>query len=199
MLIFAVLIVLVARSFSGVSPADFRGEKVKGRLLAPIQIQEFSDFQCPACQKAAGTMKGVWVKYPNKILFTFYHFPLRMHPWSQLAHECAECAAEQNKFWDYHDLLYENQTVWSKARNPKDIFLEYAKKIGLDFGKFTNCVDQNLKKDIVAKEVQMGRAQQITSTPTFFINGRRLVGGNSFDAEVYKLIDEELKKAGFNS
>ena len=81
-------------------------------------------------------------------------------------------------------------------KNPKDAFFEYAKKVGLNFQRFSDCVDQNLKQETLAQEVKIGQAQQVASTPTFFVNGRRLVGGAMFDAEIHRVIEEELKKRG---
>ena len=86
--------------------------KVKGPDSAPIRILDFSDFQCPACRAAAPILEGLAEKYPGKIQLVFKHFPLRMHAWSPVAHQSAECAAEQGKFWDYYKKIYENHSTY---------------------------------------------------------------------------------------
>lgn len=170
------------------------GGKTKGPINAPISIQEFSDFQCPACQKATQAVGEIIKKYPGKMRISFFHFPLKMHSWAALAHQCAECATQQGKFWPFHDQLYLNQSVWSALPNPKDTFRKYAQDLGLDMKLFSKCVDENLGQGKILEDVKRGQDLQINSTPTFFVNGKRIIGGKTFAEDFEKLILEEMRK-----
>lgn len=147
-----------------------------GPEQAPVQIEEYSDFQCPACQKAEAPLRKIRSDYPDQIRFTFYHFPLEGHEWSGLAHQAAECAASSGKFLEYHDKIYDEQAIWSGAANPPQMFLEYARDLGLDLDSFAACLsDQKIKRRILLDK-NRGEGLKVQSTPTFFINGERFVG-----------------------
>ena len=170
------------------------GGKVKGPINAPLKIQEFSDFQCPACQKGRDTLEELWKKYPDKVRLTFFHFPLMMHPWAMTAHQCAECAYLQGKFWPYHDLLFSRQKEWSEGKDPKTLFIRYAKELGLDVQRFQKCLELNETKSAVVEDVRRGNEVQVQSTPTFILNGRRVPGGKLLAENLEKMIQEELTK-----
>ncbi len=151
-------------------------KKSKGPAGAPIKIIEYSDFECPACRMAIPTVQSMMEAYPEKIYFTFHHYPLEGHKVSPLAHVAAECAAVQNKFWPYHDKLYQQQKIWTKAANPSEIFLRYAQENGLELDAFAKCLtDDKIRRQILLEKSE-GEALVIRSTPTFFINGERVVG-----------------------
>jgi protein-disulfide isomerase len=191
-----ILMVLVplVRLFQGaVVPVVAEGGKARGPISAPVWIQEYSDFQCPACGNAAKVIESIFKRYPGKIRQYFYHFPLAMHKWATLAHRCAECAAEQDKFWPYHDKLFEHQKVWPNLTDPKPVFQQYAREIGLNETQFNQCLNQTQTQDKVLKDVEKGKLAQVRSTPTFFVNGKRVVGGKLFAQEIEKMIQEELK------
>ena len=103
--------------------------KVKGPLDAPIQIVEYSDFQCPAYQKSEEPLHKILDSYPDKIRFVFRHFPLQGHRWSGIAHQAAECSNKFGYFWEYHDRLYAEQAQWSVSPDPTQTFLEYARDL----------------------------------------------------------------------
>ncbi len=150
--------------------------KVKGPTNAKITLVEYSDFQCPACQAAVPLVHELLAKYPNDIQVVYRHFPLQMHLWSPVAHQSAECAHSQGKFWEYHDLLYDKQKEWSGQANPTDKFLEYAKSISLNIDQFASCLSDPKITEKVNADRNNGESIQIKSTPTFFLNGERLVG-----------------------
>lgn len=158
-----------------VSP-EFELSRTKGPQDAPVEIIEYSDFQCPACQRAAVTVKKLLEAYPQKINFTFRHFPLPGHRWSAVAHQAAECAAQKGKFWQFHDRLYDNQPLWSVAPNAVEFFFQYAAEIGLSLEPFANCLTDQAVSQEIAKDKKSGEALKLNSTPTFFINKERLVG-----------------------
>ena len=152
------------------------GLKSKGPVDAPVQIVEYSDFQCPACQLAQAQLDQVMADYAGKVRIIFYHFPLPGHLWSGMVHQAAECANRTGKFWPYHDRLYKEQKTWSVSLNPAEFFLNYARDLGLSPDKFAACLaDAQTSRHVMAEKAR-GENLQISSTPTFFINGERVVG-----------------------
>ncbi len=150
--------------------------KVRGPDSAPIRILDFSDFQCPACRVGAPILEMLMVKYPGKIQLIFKHFPLRMHVWSPVAHQSAECAAEQGKFWEYYRKIYENQPVWTALPDPMVSFATYASEVGLNMDNFTKCMADPVVAEHIAGEKKEGEVLEVKSTPTFFINGKMFAG-----------------------
>lgn len=191
---FLVGVIFFLRSLRPHSALSPEGTKVKGPINAPVWIQEFSDFQCPACRKANEILQEILNKYPGKIRLIYYHFPLRMHPWANLAHQCAQCAEMQGKFWAYHDLLYAKQPDWSGQQNPKETLVQYAISLGMNEAQFRKCADENQGNDQISNDIQRGQLQQVSSTPTFFVNGVRILGGNLFKEQMEKTIQAEMRK-----
>jgi len=178
-------------------PVDVSADNdpVKGDKNAPITIIEFSDFQCAFCERfytqSFGQIKSKYID-TGKVKFVYRDFPLTsIHPNAEPAAEAAECANEQGKFWEMHDLLFGKQEEWSDIGVPK--FKEYAKGIGLDTDKFNNCLDSSKYKDEISKDEQDGIAAGVRGTPAFFINGIPLSGAQPFTA-FDALIQKELNK-----
>ncbi|MDQ3099398.1 MAG: DsbA family protein [bacterium] len=165
----------------------------KGDKNAKIKIVEYADFQCPACYASEPIIQRVLKEYEGKYYFEYHHYPLPMHKWAQDAAESAEAAGEQGKFWEYHEALFAKQNEWSEKPNAVESFKQYAKDLKLDEKKFNNSLDSHKFRDKVLDSVKKGNELAVSSTPTFFVNGKRVVGGLSYDA--WKtLIEEELKK-----
>ena len=145
-----------------------KGSAVRGAAMAPVTIIEFSDFECPHCRMAAPELKRVLEQYEGKVRLVFKHFPLSQHEHSMQAAIAAEAAGKQGKFWEMHDLLFENQT----RLEPSDIE-KYAADIKLDLKKFK----KDLRSDKIRAKVEADRADgirvQVASTPSIFIDGRR--------------------------
>jgi len=150
--------------------------KVKGPSNAPVTIEVFSDFECPACRFALAEETKILTAYPDQVRFIFYHFPLSSHRLSPLVHQAAECAALQGKFWPYHDKLYEKQTEWAVLLNPSQALMQFARDAGMDLDRFAVCMADTRVTEDIKKDRQYGDALQIRSTPTFFVNGERFVG-----------------------
>lgn len=145
---------------------------------AAITIEEFSDFECPFCSRALPTINQLKAEYAGKINIVYKHFPLaQIHPNAAKAAEASECAKDQGKFWEMHDKMFENQ----KALGVTDL-KRYAKELGMDSGKFDSCLDSGVKKSIVDKDQQEGITKGVSGTPTFFINGQKLVGAQPFES-----------------
>jgi len=170
-----------------------------GNKDAKVKVVEFSDFQCPFCKRyfddANKQITDTYSK-TGKITFAYRHFPLNsIHPNAQKAAEASECANEQGKFWDYHDLLFNNQTTWSPLTGTDvgNSFTDLARQLNLDTDQFRSCLDSDKYKKAVDTDAAAGTAAQVDGTPTFFINGYRIVGAVPF-ATLQKVIEEELKK-----
>ena len=158
----------------------------QGPANAPIELIEFSDFQCPYCFRANPTVKQVVSTYGDRIRFVYRNYPLPSHPNARPAAEAAQCAAEQGQFWPYHDRLFADQTKLSE----QDL-KQSASELGLDSGRFNACFDSHKYKTRVDADVQAGNEVGVDGTPAFFINGRMLSGAQPFD-EFKRVIDEEL-------
>jgi protein-disulfide isomerase len=160
---------------------------VKGPASAPITVVTWSDFQCPFCGRAIPTVRQLESDYKGKIRIAFKQFPLPFHDKAHLAAEAALAANEQGKFWQMHDKMFANQQALDRPSLEK-----YAQEIGLDMGKFKAALDSGKFKDKVDAEDKEGAAFGVTGTPTFFINGTRLVGAQPLES-FKAAIDKELK------
>jgi protein-disulfide isomerase len=158
----------------------------KGPAQAPIEMIEFSDFQCPYCLRADPTVQQVLSTYGDRIRFVYRHYPLPNHPNARPAAEAAACADEQDKFWQYHDRLFANPT---KLSDPD--LKQHASELGLNTGQFNGCVDSHKLKAKVDGDLKAGEEAGVNGTPAFFINGRMISGAQPFEA-FKKIIDEEL-------
>ena len=143
----------------------FRGE-------GEIEVVEFSDFQCPACQAVVEPLEQILSKYEGKVKFVYRYFPLtNIHKNAFLAAQAAEAANNQNKFWEMHDKLFEKQTDWENLENPSEMFQNYASEMGLDSAKFMTDLDSQEVKDAVNNDFAAATRFNLRGTPTFFVNG----------------------------
>ncbi len=185
------VVILAAGAYWAVSSAGSNGpidnspdtDPVKGSDTAKVTIEEFSDFQCPACQAAVAPLVQLVGTYPNDIKLVYNDFPLSSHKNSRPAAEAAQCAFAQAKFWEYHDVLFDNQDAWSSLGSSefRDKLIGYARELNLDEGKFTACSDGRETKADVDRDVSQANSRRVSSTPTFFVNGEKVVGALSFD------------------
>lgn len=157
----------------------------KGNLNSEVVLIEFSDFQCPFCKNALPIIEEILEEYEGEIAVYYRNFPLTMHENSFIAAEAVECANEQGKFWEYHDILFENQ----KNLNKENLKL-YAQELGLDENQFNDCLDARKFKQDIERDISDGKAMGIGGTPAFFINGRKIVGINT--NLIKNTIEEEL-------
>jgi protein-disulfide isomerase len=163
-------------------------DPVKGPPTAPITIVEYSDFQCPFCARINPTLDQVRKTYGDKIKIVFKDFPLPNHPQAPKAAEAAHCAGEQGKYWELHDRMFANQQALQVPQ-----LKEYATALGLDMNAFNQCLDSGKHAPRVAANMKSGEALGVGSTPTLYVNGRPVVGAQSF--EYFKaVIDEELAR-----
>jgi protein-disulfide isomerase len=160
---------------------------VRGPASAKVTLISFSDFQCPFCGRAAPTIRQLEGDYKGKLRVAFKQLPLPFHEHAHLAAEAALAANEQGKFWEYHDKLFANQQALDRPSLEK-----YAEDLGLDMPKFRAALDSGKFKERVDRESKEGAAVGATGTPTFFINGHKLVGAQPID-QFKTVIDAELK------
>jgi protein-disulfide isomerase len=161
----------------------------KGPEGAKITIVEFSDFQCPYCSRAEGTVDQVMTEYAGKVRLVYRHYPLPFHDHAEKAAEAAACANEQGKFWDMHKQLFANQ-----QKLAIEDLKAHAGAIGLDAGKFAECLDQGKMKATVDADQEAGKKAGVNGTPAFFINGILLSGAQPI-AEFERIINQELAAA----
>ena len=149
-----------------------------GPETAKIRIEEFTDLSCPACRVAHARMTELLDIYRGSIRLDFkYHPLLGIHPWSLHAAVYADCAGEQGKFEEYAALLFENQEKWSQSKEEPAEFAEYVKALKLDSAAFRKCADAPATARRVEMDMAESRRKGVDATPTFFINGKRAVGG----------------------
>jgi len=178
---------------------DVADAPTKGPKDAKVQIVEFSDFECPYCARfVTQTMPQILSTYGDKVLFAFRNYPLpaSMHPYAQKAAEASECANDQGIFWQYHDLLFQNQSqlsalVQADATNGVNQVVaqlkQYAATLGIDSAKFDQCLDSGADVDKVSSDASAMTdaltAAGVTKfgTPSFFINGKFVSGAYPFD------------------
>lgn len=169
-------------------PATPRAEAPSlGRADAKVTVEVWSDFQCPFCARGAERLKQLREKYGDQVRFVFRHEPLPIHTNARLAAAASMAAHEQGKFWEFHDALFANQRALDRAS------LEaLAGKLNLDVERFRRALDSSTWSNYVDTEVAEAQRRGISGTPTFFINGKPVVGAQPLSAFT-EVIDAELQ------
>lgn len=163
------------------------GDAVLGDKNAPVEIIEFSDYECPFCTRFyTNTLPQLKREYidTGKAKLIYRDFPLDFHANAQKAAEAAECAGDEGKYYEMHDKLFEEGVSGGVSA-----FKQYAKDIGLDTVNFDACLDSGKHASEVQKDFQDGQKAGVSGTPSFFINGKQLVGAQPFEA--FKQIIEQ--------
>lgn len=155
-----------------------------------ISVVEYSEFQCPFCEKVLPTVRRLMSEYKGKVRWVVRDFPLGFHNRAKPAAIAAHCAKDQNKYWEMYEKLFQNQ------RSLEDNQLKsYAKAIGLNMGKFNKCFDNPSEKlAIIDRNYESGSKVGVTGTPAFFVNGRRLSGALPYE-QFKEIFEEELAKS----
>jgi protein-disulfide isomerase len=165
------------------------GAPATGPATAVVTIVEFSDFHCPFCRQVLPTLSQLASRYGDKVRLVFRDYPIeQLHPGASRAHGAARCANEQGKFWAYHDALY------AKAPAQGEQFKQIGQDVGLDLPAFERCLASNKYDPAIRKDLEDGAKAGVTGTPTFFINGRPLIGAQSLE-RFAQIIDDELARA----
>lgn len=173
------------------------GDHVFGNKNAKTVLIEYGDYQCPGCGSMHPIVKKLTEKYSKDILFVFRNFPLtQIHPNARFAAAAAEAAGKEGKFWEMHNIIYENQKDWSDSQLDQRAkkFEMYATAIGIKQSNFTNTLQAN-DKDINKKidfDAARGRKANVDATPTFFLNGKKL---EQTDIDNEQKLEDLLKKS----
>jgi protein-disulfide isomerase len=167
---------VVASLAGNVVPVEVAGRPFRGPERAAITLVEFTDYQCPFCARHFRDTYPVLLReYDGKLKYVIRNYPVSsLHRHAQKAAEAAECALDQGEFWPYHDALFSHTTALQV-----DSLKRYAEDIGLNTAEFNRCLDTGEKADVVSRALEDGRRYGVSGTPTFFINGRILVGAQS--------------------
>ncbi len=177
-----------SNSASSVQPSEHKeGKGTKGVILI-----EYGDYQCPFCKNYYPIVKQVQQAYGDEITFQFRNYPLnQIHPHAFEAARAAEAAGKQDKYFEMHDLLYENQDSWANAGNVSTIFESYATQLGLNVEQFKTDVASEEVSSIINADIKEGQAIGVTATPTFILNGKKIE--NPTDLAGFKqVIDEQI-------
>ncbi len=165
------------------------GRPSQGPQGAKVTVVEFTDYQCPFCRRHFNeTYQQLIAAYGGRIRYVVLNFPIAsIHPLAPKAAEAAECAHDQGKFWEFHDVLF---------RDPDRLDVEglkhHATAVGLNRSRFDQCLDSGAKGDVIRKDMEDGRRYGVSSTPTFFINGEKVTGAKPL--EVFRgIIDDKLR------
>lgn len=180
------------------SPED---EALKGQANSSVEaefvkeegkvvIEEYSDFQCPACANAAAIVSGLKKKHGESLEVIFNDYPLSYHKQAPKASEAAACARDQGEFWEYHDMLFANQAEWSGSSDAVTVFKEYAVDLGLDSEVFNQCLDSGEKESYVQEKVKKGNEEKISATPTLYMNGEKLTDYKTWNELIEKIENE---------
>jgi protein-disulfide isomerase len=169
-------------------------DHMSGPASASVTLVEYSDFQCPACAAFDPVVKKALAEdqLKDKVRLVYRSFPLRnIHPNAELSAWAAEAASLQGRFWEMHDALFAGQASWSRLGKEaaRAVFVQYAKDIGIDAAKFSTDIDGDTVKAAVERQVSSGERSSINSTPSFFINGKRMAQPKSYEEFRQFLID----------
>ncbi len=167
--------------------------RILGNANAKIHIEEFTDFACPACAGAHTIVHKLSKAFKDEIKISFKHYPLlSLHQWSLHAAVYADCAGEQEKFWEYADSLFKNREEWGFTEEMPKALRIYAEKLSLDMKKFDICVNNPETTKTVKMDMAEGKMLEINATPSFFVNKKRAVGARQLIDNVRKF--EYLRK-----
>lgn len=172
-------------------PALSSSDITTGDKNAKAVLIEYADFQCPGCGAAHPVVKQLLKDFQGKILFAYRFFPLTsIHRNAMASAEAAYAAYKQNKFWEMHDMLFENQQKWAEITDPMPTFLSYAQNLNLNIDTFKKDMADQKTKDYIDNVENQGTAAGVDSTPTFYLN-KKLVTVRSYD-DFKKLIQDQL-------
>jgi protein-disulfide isomerase len=165
-----------------------------GSDSAAVEVVEYADFECPACAQFA-TIQMPTVRAQlittGRVRWRFRDFPLPSHRYSRFAAHAAQCAGEQDRFWEMHDELYTDHSWAQTGRDPSRLFREMARRVGLDLERYQSCLDSGRYDGRIEASRQEGDARGVNGTPTFFVNGR-LLNTRSWGSDVFKAVVDSL-------
>lgn len=167
-----------------------------------VVLMEYADFECPGCARFYPIVKQIKEKYGDKVTFQFRNYPLiSIHPNAMIAHRAAEAADKQGKFWEMHDMLFENRSSWTAdsgaSQAQASAAIEgFARQLGLNIDQFKADSASSAVNDVIQADIRAGQEIRVTSTPTFVLNGTKLEDARDTIEYFSEKIDAELAKSG---
>jgi protein-disulfide isomerase len=158
------------RTLSSVS-AGSSDPQSRGPESAVVTLEEFADFQCPPCAALRPELKHLENEFGGKLRIIFRHYPLAMHKNAEAAAYASEAAGMQGKFWEMHDLLFDNQDRWAEVGDPRELYVGMAKSLDLDIVRFENDMRSAAVRERVKSDIARGDSIDIPGTPSLFLNG----------------------------
>lgn len=167
---------------------------LEGQGKSGLTLVEYGDYQCPFCEQYYPVVKQIQSEFNDQIYFQFRNFPLiNVHQNAFAGARAAEAAALQGKFWQMHDLLYQNQSQWSESSDPTPFFKQYAQLLGLNAAQFQKDYSSSQVNDAINADVAAGNKLKVQGTPTFFLNGKQ-IQVNADAASFEKQIKDAIAK-----
>jgi protein-disulfide isomerase len=159
-------------SATGTDGSAMTPQHLRGASRAPVTLEEFGDFQCPACATTAGMLRALEHVYDGRLRIVFWQFPLPTHQHGRDAALATEAASLQGRFWEMHDLLYEKQAIWSKEADIHPLFESYAQELHLNLQRFKKDFESEQVAGRVDRQREYGASRGVQNTPTLFINNQ---------------------------
>jgi protein-disulfide isomerase len=158
-------------------------EWIKGNPEADITLIEYSDFQCPACQQRVDIIKKLSNEFSRRVKIVYRHYPLTQHQHAFYASQASEAAGVQGKFWEMHDMIFDNQSLWSNMSSSEveKEFFSYAKDLELDLEQFKDDIESRAVRKAVESDKDLGVEARVSGTPSFYLDGQP-VTINSYEA-----------------
>jgi len=170
---------------------------VRGNPNASVTLEEFADFQCGACGAYYPELKKIESEFGDRLRVIFRERPLvPPHEHALIAAQAAEAAGLQNRFWEMHDKLYENQKLWAEVKDVVPMLVDYAKQIGLDTDRFMRDLNGETVAARIFQDGKRSHALGVNSTPTFFVNGKEAKDDSWKPEGLRAMINEALREAG---
>jgi protein-disulfide isomerase len=167
---------------------------MRGPAQAPVTLEEFGDFQCPPCGMISGPLLEIEKDYGPKLRVIFRNFPFPNHQHALEAAYAAEAAGLQGRYWEMHDLLYKEQANWSNAPDVKQLFVSYAKILGLEMDRFETDMAGPTARARVTADQERGKSLGVNATPSIFINNQGLPPKSLNPTALRAAIEEALKE-----
>jgi protein-disulfide isomerase len=181
---------------NGSEPPGAQPPHVRGNPNAPVTLEEFADFECPSCGVYYPELKKIETEFGERLRVIFRERPLvPTHEHALIAAQAAEAAGLQNRFWEMHDKLYENQKTWAAAKDVVPMFVDYAKQIGLDADRFMRDLNGEVVAARIFQDGKRAHALGVNGTPTFFVNGKEATGESWRPDGLRAMINQALSGA----
>ena len=166
---------------------------IRGNPEAAVTLEEFGDFECPSCKSLATFLDQMVKEYHPRVRLIFRNFPLSMHQHARDAAAAAEAAGVQGHYWEMHDMLYQEQPVWSSSNDVRTLFVSYAETLGLDLRQFKRDMESGKVKDRIEFDQARARSLGVQTAPSLFVDKREM-GANERNPEgVRRLVDAAVK------